>query len=368
MRKLATVRTIKELTPIDGADLIELATVDGWKVVVKKDEFNVGSLCIYFEIDSFLPDGNPAWQHLVDKHPRVFEGKRGHKLKSVKLRGQLSQGFLIPITYEIETKWFHTFLNLDNVRSLQEGDDVTEILGIVKYEAPMPAELAGQIRGNFPSFIKKTDQERCQNLEHEIFVENKDAVYEVSIKLDGTSFTGYFNRGIEGVCGRNWELKIDDSNAFNTLVLMFIESGLRDALREFGGNYAVQAELLGPGIQKNREGLKTHKLFIFDIYDIDNGCYVPPFKRHEILNMLYVHGLNKTMVAHVPIIHEAIKLSEINYRGGYRSNIDSVDKLLIYAEGPSLHNPVREGLVYKRSDGAFSFKSISNRFLLKCED
>jgi RNA ligase (TIGR02306 family) len=365
MRKLATIRNIRELTPIAGADLIELATVDGWKVVVKKGEFNVGSLCVYFEIDSFLPDGNPAWQHLVDKHPRNFEGLRGHKLRSVKLRGQLSQGFLIPITHELEIEWSHTFMNFADARSMQDGDDLTEMLGILKYEAPVPAELAGQIRGNFPTFIKKTDQERCQNLANEIFVDNKDAVYEVSMKLDGTSFTGYFNRGIEGVCGRNWELKTDDSNAFNTLVLMFIESGLRDALREFGGNYAVQGELMGPGIQKNREGLTSHKLFIFDIYDIDNGCYVAPFKRHEILNMLYVHGLNKTMVAHVPIIHEAIKLSEIVYRSGHRWGLDTIDKLLEYAEGPSVHHSIREGLVYKRADGGFSFKAISNSFLLR---
>lgn len=366
MRKLATIRTIRELTPIEGADLIVLATVDDWKVVVKKDEFSVGDKCVYFEIDSFLPDGNPAWQHLVDKHPRMFEGQRGHKLRSVKLRGQLSQGFVIPLSHEIEVEWSHTFKNFEGARSLEVGDDVTDMLGVVKFEAPVPAELAGQIRGNFPSFIKKTDQERCQNLGHEIFVENKDAVYEVSMKLDGTSFTGYFNHGIEGVCGRNWELKTDDSNAFNTLVLMFVESGLRDALREFGGNYAVQGELMGPGIQKNREGFTSHKLFVFDIYDIDNGCYVAPFKRHEILNMLYVHGLNKTMVAHVPILHDAIKLSEIS--GRHTRRIIDVAALLEYAEGPSIHHPIREGLVYKRSDGGFSFKTISNRFLLKEED
>lgn len=161
MRHLATVRKILELNPIPEADAIEVATVDGWKVVVKKNEFAVGDLCVYFEIDSFLPDGNPAWQHLVDKHPRIFEGKKGHRLKTVKLRGQVSQGFLIPLSRELEISWSHTFFNFEGARPLQLGDDLTDLLYVKKWEAPIPTEIAGQVRGNFPIFIKRTDQERC---------------------------------------------------------------------------------------------------------------------------------------------------------------------------------------------------------------
>jgi RNA ligase (TIGR02306 family) len=97
-RKLVTVRQIYNLEPIDGADAIEVATIEGWKVVVKKGEFKVGEQCVYFEIDSFLPEGNPAWQFLVDKQGREFEGVRGHRLRTIKLRGVLSQGLALPIT------------------------------------------------------------------------------------------------------------------------------------------------------------------------------------------------------------------------------------------------------------------------------
>lgn len=365
MRHLATVRKILDIAPIPGADSIVVATVDGWKVVVKKDEFEVGDLCVYFEIDSFLPCV-PRFEILRRNSLKKMGDIEGYRLKTIKLRGQVSQGFVIPIDHDVEVEWSHTFMNFQDARSLEVGDDLTEMFGVLKYEAPVPVAIAGQVRGNFPSFIKKTDQERCQNLIHEIFTENVDAEYEVTMKMDGTSFTGYFNRGIDGVCGRNWELKMDNENAFNALVLMFVESGLRDALREFGGNYAVQGELMGPGIQKNREGLKSHKLFVFDIYDIDNGCYLPPAKRRETLNLLYVHGLNKNMVEHVPVFYENIKLLDI--RPKTHRSLDTVDALLEYADGPSLHHAIREGLVFKRKDGQFSFKAISNRYLLKEED
>jgi RNA ligase (TIGR02306 family) len=339
MRKLATIRKIDNLLPIEGADLIVTAVIDGWTVVVKKNEFNVGDLCVYFEIDSFLPDGNPAWQHLVEKHSRTFDGKRGHRLRTVRLRGQLSQGFAASTSIVNDDAIF---------ADMNIGLDVSDILGIVKYEAPVPAELAGQVRGNFPGFIPKTDQERCQNLGHDIFVENVDSRYEITMKMDGTSFTAYHRDGETGVCGRNWELQINDDNATNTLVRMFVDSGLQAALLDFGLNYAVQGELMGPAIQGNREAFTAARLFIFDIYDIDGGRYLSPEDRHRVITELWNRGLNRDVVQHVPVM--------------------SMGELLKFAEGPSFVHPVREGLVFKREDGGFSFKSISNAFLLKEKD
>jgi len=354
MRKLATIRKIDNLLPIEGADLIVTAIIDGWTVVVKKNEFQVGDLCVYFEIDSFLPDGNPAWQHLVEKHPRMFEGGRGHRLKTVRLRGQLSQGFVVPLS---------VLGPPENIFTIGEGcigADVTEDLGIKKWEAAIPAELAGQVRGNFPGFVRKTDQERCQNLGKEIFVDNAGSRYEITMKMDGTSFTGYYRAGDTGVCGRNWELKVDDSNASNSLVRMFIDSGIQAALTELRLNYAVQGELMGPGIQKNREEFKAAKLFVFDIYDIDNAVYLSPHQRHEVMVELWNRGLNRDIVQHAPVLAMAVSLDELN--------IDNTNDLLSFAEGPSFHHPVREGLVFKRVDGGFSFKAISNAFLLKEKD
>ena len=94
-RKLVTVRTIDAVNPIPDADAIEVATIGGWNVVVKKGEVKAGDKCVYFEIDSFLPTGNPAWQFLVDKQSRTFEGVVGHRLRTVKLRGVTSQGLAL---------------------------------------------------------------------------------------------------------------------------------------------------------------------------------------------------------------------------------------------------------------------------------
>ena len=118
---------------------------------------------------------------------------------------------------------------------------------------------------------------------------------------------------------------------------------------------------MGPGIQQNREDFKSTKLFVFNIYDIDHACYLPPEQRRKALEELYVLGLNKEMVQHVPIIEYSVNLQDT-------LGITNVDQLLKFAEGPSIVHPIREGLVFKRLDGGFSFKAISNAFLLKEKD
>jgi hypothetical protein len=156
------------------------------------------------------------------------------------------------------------------------------------------------------------------------------------------------------------ELKINDENKDNSIVKMFIESGLRDALKE--SNIAIQGELMGPGIQGNREGLKSNRFFIFDMQNLgeDGGEHLCSSDRLRVLEMLYARGVNMAMVGHVSIL---------NYRASLESlNVTNVDELLKFAEGPSIVNPVREGLVFKRVDGKFSFKAISNEFLRKEKD
>lgn len=158
MRKLATIRKITELNPIPKADAIEVATVDGWKAVVKKGDFKVGDLAIYLEVDSWVPYELAPFLS-KDKEPKEYNGVKGERLRTIKLRGQLSQGLLLPIDVaynEDPPDYDHVFL---------EGDDVTELLGIQKWERPVPAQLAGLMKGSFPSFIPKTDQERCLSSE-----------------------------------------------------------------------------------------------------------------------------------------------------------------------------------------------------------
>lgn len=441
-RKLVTVRTIDALDPIPEADAIEVATVEGWKLVVKKGEFKVGDMCVYCEIDCFLPAGNPAWQFLVDKSSRIMNGVKGHKLRTIKLRGQISQGLALPLSAELLGR-FAAYQNVANrpypvwVENVTEVgyyiepeniDDLREIdlsaaLGVEKYEAPLPAELAGQAAGLFPSFIQKTDQERCQNLRSEIFgyeetfrqasdwidvntalpkdgalikgktAEGKewtetwdseeplgamthwtalvvqppkaspDDVYEITIKLDGSSMTAFHRDGEVGVCSRNLQLKTDDVNRDNTFVRMFYDGGLNWALpalaKDFG-NIAVQGELMGPGIQGNREELKDFKFFVFDVFLIDQARYAMPMERNDIMDALYALGVDSNKISHVPVIDTYVKLGDLG--------LHTIDDLLKFAEGPSIKHPIREGLVFKRMDGQFSFKAISNLFLSKEKD
>lgn len=350
-RKMATIRKIDNIEPIAGADLIQLATVDGWKVVIKKNEYSIDDLAVYFEIDSWIPTELAPF--LSKGHePRVYNGVKGEKLKTVRLRGQISQGLLLPLSVLGERDEIFT------IGSGCIGADVTTDLNVQKYEAPIPSELAGQAAGNFPSFIPKTDEGRCQNMYVDIFVNNANAHYEITTKLDGTSFTGFRNGDTDGVCSRNWMLKLDGDNENNSMVRLFIDSKLREVLHNLNVNYAVQGELMGPGIQGNREELKKAKLYVFNIFDIDTGCYLSPTRRHEVLDELYMFGVDKELVQHVPVIAYNANLPDT-------LGITTIDQLLKFAEGPSIVHPVREGLVFKRTDGNFSFKAISNDFLVR---
>lgn len=152
-RKLASIRKITEIRPIPGADAIECAYVGGWPVVTKKGEYKVGDLAVYCELDSWIPHDLAPWLS-KGKEPREYNGVKGERLRSVRLRGQISQGLLLPTSILDER-------GLWPLAGNPVGHDLTAQLGIQKWEAPIPACLAGQVRGNFPSFIPKTDQERC---------------------------------------------------------------------------------------------------------------------------------------------------------------------------------------------------------------
>src|SRR5690606_882923 len=165
MRKLASIRVISELKPIEGADFLQLAIVDGWQCVVRKGEFTVGQKVVYFEIDSWVPYLFAPFL-MKDGKIRTFNGVEGDRIRTIKLRGQLSQGLVIPIP-----------LTVEKAGLLAEGDDVTEVLGIQKYERELPASLQGMAKGSFPSFIRKTDQERIQNLKRSFEQWKEENIY-----------------------------------------------------------------------------------------------------------------------------------------------------------------------------------------------
>lgn len=336
MRKLVTIRRIAELNPIPDADKIEVATVDGWKVVCQKGLYKVGDLVAYAEVDSFIPHTVAPFLTKDGHFPKVFEGVEGERLKTVRLRGQISQGLLMPleeVCKNIESELF-------------EGLDITVPLGVLKYEKPIPAQLAGVSRGNFPSLIPKTDQERVQNLNKEIAA-SQGQVFEVTEKLEGSSMTCYLLDGEFGVCSRNMNLKETEGNSFwKTARADDVEGQMRKVL---GDNYAVQGELVGEGIQGNIYKITGTRFYVFDIYDVKSGHYVDPALRRHLVDKM---GLN-----HVPVITTQFELRH------------SVEQLLAHAERKSeLADTEREGIVFKQVDGGMTFKAISNKYLLKSKD
>lgn len=335
-RKLATIRVIQQLKPIKDADLIEVAVIDGWEVVIKKGEFNVGDLCIYFEIDSWIPTELAPFLS-KGKEPREYQGIKGERLRTIKLKGQISQGLVLPTTI-IEDAY-------------ELNDDLTGRLNILKWEREIPAQLAGKMAGNFPSFIPKTNQERIQNFIHHVIHLNNH-LWEITEKLDGSSMTVF--RTVKedgsthlGVCSRNYELKLDDLD--NSFVKTAHTECILSKLAAHNLQVAIQGELCGPGIQGNSYNLDKPTFFCFDIWDIPRQQYYSTEQRVSLCKSLSIQ--------HAPVF--------ANYETTSKT---TVQELLTFAEGQSVLNPkaLREGLVFKSTQlPEVSFKSISNKWLLK---
>jgi RNA ligase (TIGR02306 family) len=331
MRSLATIRRIDALNPIPNADAIEVADVLGWHVVVKRGEFAVGDLCVYCEVDSILPE-REEFEFLRSRHFRI---------KTMKLRGQVSQGICFGLGI------------LPNAL-VNEGDDVTELLGITKHEVQIPAHLYGKVKGNFPGFLDKTCEERIQNMPE--ILRHPDArkpVWVVTEKLDGTSSTFYFNEGAFGVCSRNLEIDLEDSGNLYVSTAQFYN--LRNRLNDLGMNIALQGEIIGTGIQRNHYALGNtsvdRQFRIFTLFNI-NGHVRHGYDRFKDI-------LNTLDLLSVPIIDDQFVLPE------------TVDELVEYSNGKSLLNPnvIREGIVIRhRHDPEISFKVISPKYLLKTDN
>lgn len=407
MRKLASVVKLDDVVVHPNADKMELAIIGGWQCCVQKDEFKKGDLAVYLEIDSMLPVEHPDFAFLVARGGlKEIDGKCYSRIRTIKLRKEISQGLIIPIPATIKNP--------------KLGDDLTEKLGVLKYEKPEAGvtSVGGKPLGNgyfdrlvkliigssesgmkpWPSFIQKTDQERVQNCTRAFYDAKKDGEeFEVTYKLDGSSWTAFIKDGKTGVCSRNWQLQTEDivwtktqqyrqwlgeflmSNRkfFKKWKLRFpeLKTGIKvegnnfvkmfeqydvaaklKSLKEHGfTNIALQGEMIGPSIQGNFEGNPELDLYIFSVYDIDKKAYFLPQNAKQIVEII---GMK-----YVPIFNERATLPE------------SVKDCLDMAEGdPAFMTDhekqfgtkrYREGLVFKSLTRDFSFKAISNSYLLK---
>ena len=373
MRKLVTIRTISNILPIEGADLIALGVVDGWSVIIKKSEFKIGDPCLFFEIDSFIPEEDSRFSFLGKTVE--FNKKRGYRLRTKKLKSYISQGLALPLSMFPE-------LTVNTQEAIDDNTDFSETLGVIKYDLEQFCGVNNTCKsekpGKFPSFIPKTDQPRIQNLPH-LFTTNKEDTFEETLKLDGSSMTCYNVSsnptllqkflslfGIKapttkfGVCSRNVDLK----RTANTV--MTFDNGGKESVYDQSDfwatalklglanrvpvGYAIQGELIGPKIQANHEKVTELQYYVFDVFNISEQRYLLPQERRDFCRTLGI--------PHVPVMNvEATPLQL------------TLDQLLQHVDTESV-NPktVSEGRVYKsNTNPLLSFKVINNRYLLKHE-
>jgi hypothetical protein len=365
MRKLASIKTISEILPIEGRDRIELAIVDGWQIIVKKGEYQVGDKTIFIEIDSVLPE-KPEFE---------FLRKNKFRIKTMKLTGTLSQGICFPLSILPEGKEY----NIE--------DDVTEILGIKQYEVTRDIEpeedttetskkfqhpifkllfrfsiirkifLPKKQNKGFPDFIHKTDETRIQNMPH--ILKNKDATYIIREKVDGQSGTFFLKRMGKkwfwqkesfdfGVCSRNLRLWNEDSGSQWFVAKKY---NLKAVLEDLIGDedfVAIQGECIAPRVQGNKYKVTEPDLYVFNL--------IYPSGKVKCLDV-ELEFLNEYGLKWCPLVAADYVLP------------DTVNKLLDFATGKSaLYDTLREGIVLRDYTKGTSFKAVSPEFLIKNDE
>ncbi len=345
-RKLASVQRVLEIHPIANADAIELVRINGWQCVTRKGEFSVGDLGLYFEIDSIPPDAElfrflwqPKQKLEETLSPEPVARPEKYRIRTMRLRGALSQGLFMPVSQ----------FDLDDIT---EGEDVTERLGVGKYEPPAPTGM-GDFRASFPAFLLKTDEMRVQSVPA-VLDELRGQAYVATMKYDGTSATYCIDPrdGQFHACGRNFSVRPGENIYWQMASKYDLEAKLRSA-----SHLAIQGEIVGPGIQKNPLALKEKSLFAFNVFNIREAHYLGHDESRRVLDGFELPA--------VQVIEEGESFDH------------SLESLLSLAEGkyPSTKNE-REGIVIRpRGErpsltlcGRLSFKAISNRYLLKEAD
>lgn len=356
-RSLAHIEKIINIEPIPDADFIERVGLLGWSTVAKKGDFKLNELCIYFECDSIVPD-----MHIFE-----FMRDRKFRVKTQKFRGQIAQGLALPIS---NLKFF------SKKNNWKEGDDVTNIIGVKKYDPYIEKEIKTQQNNkkrnpideylmsfnyyrhikhlfgfkrvrNWPTFIQKTDENRIQNIP-QIFKQwdNKDCY--ITEKLDGSSASfAYKNKRFYNflkpnfyVCSRNICLYKENSSEWWEIARKF---DIKNKLKSIGINIAIQGEIVGPKVCGNTLELPELDFYVFNIFDIDKG------KRYNIVQKIdFCESLEFKMV---PFLN-SITITKNH----------TVNDIIGRSYGKSVLNPkkLREGIVIRQQENdAMSFKCIS---------
>ena len=325
--KLASIQGITNIREIPGADRIEAATVLGYQTVIKKGEFQPGDLCVWHEPDTVLAE-RPEYE---------FLRKQGFRLKVSRFKGQVSQGLALPLAVLPPANY-------------AVGDDTTELTGIRKYEKPLSPNLAGVAKGAFPSWMPKTDEPNLRSFPAAL-EEFTGLECVITQKVDGTSATFYLRGGEFGVCSRNLELLDDPGSMFWRVGR---EHRLRDHLATLGGDFALQGEVHGEGIQGNHLGVKGVGIAVFNLFDITKHVYMD----HKTLE-----GFCQS--TGLPIVRPV-------WRGEFRFTLAELVDLASaqdYVPGRAAEGivirPVEEARSLILESGRLSAKVISERYALK---
>lgn len=345
MRKLATLERILEINPIEGADVIVRATVKGWNVVTQlSNNFKPGDLVFYAEVDSFFPVIDKFEFLRKSSYRKQVDGSEGFRIRTIKLKNQISQGLILPLSEIID------FIPAGT--ELEEGLDVSEFVGITKYDDAIATELSGIAKGNFPSRIHKTDENRVQNCSR-ILNKYKGTEAYVAEKVDGSSMTVYLMDDVFGVCTRNLDLERNEDNSLWKLALSL---GLEEKLRKIGSNIALQGEIYGESIQKNKLKKKGHHFALFNVYNIDTEQY---FNYEGLIGMAKLLKIET-----VPILTDSHIISDSIQEYVEMSKIRSTICPEVWAEGIVIRPLTERSFTGER----VSFKSINPNFLLKYEE
>ena len=291
------------------------------------------------EVDSFLPVCE-QFEFLRSNSYRKSEilGE-GFRLKTLKFRGQISQGLVQPLSILPEGNY-------------QLGDDATEVLGVRKWEVEERVTNSGTVIGDFPNGIPKTEELRVQSFPDLILEFKQVKGYYISTKMDGTSVTMYWRDGHFGICGRNYEYADDDKCAMWKYAH---EKGIPERVAENRlSNIAIQGEFCGAGIQKNRLKLAKPDWYVFTMIDLDTHRRLSLDKMQELCKLLKL---------------EMVPIEEIQESFDY----DSVEVLLERARGKYSSGMNKEGIVIrpiesvysKTIEGPLSMKVLNNDYLLK---
>ena len=347
MRKLASIQRIWKIEPIEGADRIELAFVLGWQCVVNKGQFQPSDLAVYFEIDSFLPV-RPEFEFLRSSSYRKTDIMgEGFRLRTMRFRGQISQGLLLPVEQFPEIP-----------SDAEPGTDISEILGITKWEIEEKVTTGGTVIGSLPMDVPHTDETRVQ-AEPDLIGDFAGLEYYISTKMDGSSHSVSLDEDGFHVTGHNYEYKDDGKSAFYELVkAQEIESRMRKFYDE---NHlqmlTIQGELCAPGIQQNRLKLTRPEWYVFTIRE--NGKRVGLTRMQEIcaaldLQMVPVEEIGTDMPSKYPTVEALLERADGEYpKGGKKEGIVIRPTEPVYCE---------------RISASLSMKVVSNKYLLKNND